>query len=182
MTYPLLTSRLSIEPLQLSDLHSFVSYRQEPEIARFQGWDPNYSAEQAIDLIESQAGVLLPKQGQWLQLAIHEQSSGELVGDLALHSLVANEFVFEIGFTLALKHQGRGFGREAVSKLLSFLFAEVGARKIVANSDRRNVPSVRLLVDLGFQLEPTKSLTENFKDELVTVDYFECLPQSVTDR
>jgi RimJ/RimL family protein N-acetyltransferase len=181
MSYPLLTPRLSIEPLNLSDLDAFVSYRQDADIARFQSWDTTYSAEQAVELIESQAGVLLPKQGQWLQLAVHEQISGELVGDLALHSLIENQSVFEIGFTIASQHQGKGFAREAASRLMIFLFSEVGAQKIVANTDRRNVSSIRLLLDLGFIFHPEKSWTENFKNEIATVDCFECLTQSVTN-
>ena len=182
MAYPLLTPRLSIEPLNLSDLDAFVSYRQDAEIARFQSWDTNYSAEQALELIESQAGVVLPLQGQWLQLAVHEQISGELVGDLALHSQTDSQSVFEIGFTIASQHQGKGFASEAASRLMSFLFLEVGAEKIVANTDRRNTASIRLLVSLGFKFHPEKSLTEIFKDEIVTVDCFECLPQTVTNR
>jgi RimJ/RimL family protein N-acetyltransferase len=65
---------------------------------------------------------------------------------------------------------------------MSFLFLEVGAEKIVANTDRRNVRSTRLLLDLGFSFHPSKSWTENFKNEIVTVDCFECLPQTVTNR
>jgi RimJ/RimL family protein N-acetyltransferase len=175
MNFPLLTPRLSIEPLKLSDLQAFVSYRQDPEIARFQSWDTTYSAEQALELVESQIGVLHPEPGQWLQLAIHEKMSGALVGDLALHSLVDSDSVFELGFTLASNHQGKGFAREAASKLISYLFADLAAKKVIAHTDRRNAPSVRLLAELGFKFHPSKSWTENFKNELVTVDYFERL-------
>ena len=179
MIYPLLTTRLRIEPLKLSDLDAFVGYRQDPEIARFQSWDTGYSAAQAFELIESQAGVSLPKPGEWLQLAIHEKINGELVGDLALHSLIDCESVFEIGFTLASKQQGKGFALEAASKLLNSLFAEVGANKIIPNTDRRNKLSIKLLLKLGFELHPNKSWADLFKDEFVTVDYYECLPQVV---
>ncbi len=182
MTYPLLTPRLSIEPLRLSDLDTFVDYRQDAEIARFQSWDTTYSAEQAVVLIESQAGVKLPKEGQWLQLGIQDQISGELVGDLALHLVSESQSVFEVGFTIASRHQGQGFAREAASRLMSFLFSEIGAEKIVANTDRRNTASIRLLVSLGFKFHPEKSLTEIFKDEIVTVDYFDCLSQSESSR
>jgi RimJ/RimL family protein N-acetyltransferase len=182
MTYPLLTPRLSIEPLELSDLASFVGYRQDAEIARFQSWDTTYSPGQAMVLIDSQAGVLLPDRGKWLQLAVHELMRGELVGDLALHSLIESESVFELGFTIASQHQGKGFAREASSRLMSFLFSEVGAEKIVAKTDRRNTASIRLLLSLGFKFHPEKSWTEDFKNEIVTVDYFDCLPQSGTNR
>ena len=182
MTYPLLTPRLSIEPLKLSDLGTFVDYRQDANIARFQSWDTAYSAEQAVELIESQAGVMLPDEGQWLQLGIHDRTSGELVGDLALHLVNESQSVFELGFTIASQHQGKGFAREAASRLMSYLFSELGAEKIVAHTDRRNTVSIRLLLSLGFQFHPEKSWTENFKNEIVTVDYFDCLEQSESSR
>ena len=172
MPYPLLTERLSIAPLAMPDLESFLAYRQDPEIARFQSWDPSYSREQALELIESQVGVELPSKGQWLQLAIHHLMSGELVGDLALHALEENKSRFEIGFTIAKQYQGRGFAREAALRLMNELGFEV-ATKFIAASDSRNKASIKVLTALGFQQQSMKGWTEEFKNELVTVDYFE---------
>ena len=142
MKYPLLTPRLSIEPLSILDLETFVSYRQTPEIARFQGWDTSYSREQAVELINAQQGILLPELDDWLQLGIRSRETDELLGDVALHALDTENRGFEIGFTVAPKHQGKGFAREAASKLMSYLASEVGAQKFVASSDRRNAPSM----------------------------------------
>jgi RimJ/RimL family protein N-acetyltransferase len=172
MPYPLLTDRLSIEPLAMRDLDSFVSYRQEPEIARFQGWEPSYSKAQAIDLIESQTGVELPSKGQWLQLAIHNRVSGEHLGDLAIHRLEDTDPAYEIGFTIATKHQGNGFAKEATRELMNYLRLQ-GATKFIAATDRRNTSSIKVLTGLGFEIKPSKSWSEEFKNELVTVDYFE---------
>jgi RimJ/RimL family protein N-acetyltransferase len=173
MPYPLLTQRLSIEPLALADLESFVQYRQDPAIARFQSWDTTYSKEQAIELISSQAGVLLPAAGDWLQLGIHHQLTGKLLGDLAVHLLEEAEPSYEIGFTIAGKHQGQGFGSEAAAKLIDHLFDEAGASKVIAQTDSRNLPSIMLLTRLGFKQQTEKSFTEHFKGEVVKVDYFE---------
>lgn len=137
MKYPLLTPRLSIEPLSIADLASFVSYRQDPEIARYQGWDASYSREQAIELITSQQGVLLPDLDDWLQLGIRSRDTGELLGDLAIHTVEVDaevevgvdvedevaQTVFEIGFTIATQHQGKGFAREAAAVLMNTLKA-----------------------------------------------------------
>ena len=172
MSCPLLTDRLSIQPLTLADLETFVAYRQDPEIARYQSWEPSYSKAQATELIESQAGVLLPGKDQWLQLAIHNRISGELFGDLAIHSIEDDHSIFEIGFTLARKHQSQGFAKEAAQKLLAHLELQ-GATKFFANTDSRNTPSIKLLNALGFELQPSKGWTEQFKGELVTVEYFE---------
>ena len=173
MTYPLEPQRLSISPLTAADLRSFVEYRSDPEIARYQGWDAPYSETKASELIESQAGIDLPPKGEWLQLAIHLSSTGELIGDLALHALDESHEGYEIGFTVAKRFQGQGYAKEATTVLIENLVCEFGAKRFIATPDNRNVPSIRLLESLGFIKRPEKSWDELFKGENVTVDYFE---------
>ena len=173
MSYPLLTERLSIQPLAMADLESFVTYRRDPDIARFQSWDTSYSHSQAEELIQSQNGVLLPEKGDWLQLGIHLGVSGELIGDLAIHRLDTESLEFEIGFTLARQFQGNGYAREALLALRDYLINEVGITKLEASTDRRNIDSIKLLEAVGFQRDLDRTFTEEFKGELVTVDVFQ---------
>ena len=173
MTYPLLTERLSIEPLALSDLEPFVKYRQNPEVASYQSWDDSYSIAQGRELIESQAGLLLPESGQWLQLAIHDRKTGNLFGDFAIHRMENELNCFEIGFTVASQFQRRGYGKEAAEKVLDYLVTQAGAKKFIATPDSRNQASIRLLLALGFEQRQEKTWTEEFKGETVAVFYFE---------
>lgn len=172
MIYPLSTQRLSIRPLALSDLEAFVSYRQDPDVARYQSWETSFSHEQGKALIQSQDGIELPAPGEWLQLAVHELSTGQLVGDVALHQLAAPR-EFEIGFTLATAHQGKGYAFESTSRLLEFLINEIWATKVIATPDSRNAKSISLLSKLGFTRNSSKCWVEEFKGETVTVEYFE---------
>ncbi len=155
------------------DLDTFVAYRQDPDIARFQGWETNYAKNQAIDLIESQAGSMLPEKGEWLQLAIHRLGSREHVGDLAIQSVEDEDSTFELGFTIAKPYQGQGFATEAASRLISYLISEAGAKKFIATTDSRNTASIKVLSALGFKQNSSKGWTETFKDEVVNVEYFE---------
>ena len=168
-----MTPRLSIEPLALGDTDSFVGYRRDPEIARYQSWDTDYSVTQAAELIESQPGVELPHSVGWLQLAIHDRMSGALLGDLGLHALHPSEGSYEIGFTLASEHQGKGIAREAARRLLEFLFDEVGATTVNASCDTRNASSIKLLEALGFRNIPEKGWSELFKGESIVMKFFE---------
>jgi len=172
MTYPLITERLSIQPLSMADLETFVEYRQDPEIARYQSWDTSYAHSQAEELIQSQNGVLLPEKADWLQLGIHLGASGELIGDLAIHRLDEERIAFEIGFTLARQFQGHGYAREALLALMDYLLNEVGATKLEASTDRRNMSSIKLLEAVGFQRDLNRTYTEVFKGENVTVDVY----------
>ena len=171
MKLELQTDRLQISPLEAVDLASFVSYRQQPEVARFQSWNCDFSQEQGLQLIQSQAGISFPPPGEWLQLGVRDNSTGELLGDLALHSLDI-ENSYEIGFTIAKEHQGKGFGKEAAARLLRYLFDEVGAGLVEANTDSRNICSIRLLSSLGFSQQVDRSWVEEFKGETVTVYVF----------
>ena len=173
MRFPLKTERLSLRPLAAEDALAFVRYRQNPEVAKYQSWEVSYSAEEGMKLVEAQAGIDLPAEGEWLQLAIHELKTNFLVGDVALHSLDATNASFELGFTLAPEFQGKGFGREAVGRVVEYLVDEVGATSLEASTDRRNIQASKLLIALGFEIQPARSLEEDFKGERVTVDVYE---------
>jgi RimJ/RimL family protein N-acetyltransferase len=169
---PLLTERHSIQPLSMLDVDAFLDYRQNPEIARFQSWEPSYSRADAENLIRSQSGVDFPLAGDWLQLGVHLLESGQLVGDLALHN-TGTEHTFEIGFTFALEHQGKGYATEAAWRLIDYLFDEKLAEVIFATPDSRNLRSINLLKKLGFANQEAKSWSEQFKGETVRVEHFE---------
>ena len=171
--FPLKTERLSLQPLAAEDVLDFVRYRQDPDVAKYQSWDGGYSAEEGMNLVEAQAGIELPAEGQWLQLAIHELKTDLLVGDVAVHCLSAKKNSFEIGFTLAPQFQGKGFGREAVGRAIEYLVDEVGATIIEASTDRRNIQASKLLIALGFEIQAERSWEEDFKGERVTVDVYE---------
>ena len=172
MRYPLVTNRMSIQPLELADLSEFVTYRHDPEIARYQSWDNSFSSQQALELIESQNGAALPEQGSWLQLAIHDLQTRVLIGDVALHNKEQDD-CYEIGYTIAKPFQNQGFAKEAVSRVLEELVSMFGVKRFIATPDSRNEPSIRLLVSLGFEQIASESWTEEFKGELVTVLFFE---------
>ena len=80
MTYPLMTLRLTIAPLTTHDAAGFVAYRQDPDVARWQGWDPTHSDAEAAKLIASQPSADVPDSGGWLQLAIHDRGFGKPQG------------------------------------------------------------------------------------------------------
>ncbi len=171
MSFPLTTTRLSIQPLVNADLTDFVSYRQDPEIAKYQSWEPTYSLEQGRALIESQTGVDWPAEGDWLQLGVRQIETQQLVGDLALHRLEATG-EYELGFTFAREHQGKGYATESAGALLQLLFEDRSAISVIAYTDSRNLPSKKLLETLGFVKNPAGSWVEEFKGETVTVEVY----------
>ena len=149
---PLDTARLRLRRFRTDDLARFVAYRSEPAVARFQSWPAPYPEADGAALIAEMVHSEPGKPGSWYQVAIEHRDSGVLVGDCAFCVLAENPSAAEIGFTLAGAHQKKGYGHEAVSRLIEGLFSVLGLERVQAMCDTENVGSIRLLERLGMSL------------------------------
>jgi RimJ/RimL family protein N-acetyltransferase len=153
LVFRLETERLILRSFQDSDLNAFVKYRSDPEVARYQGWDAPYGESAAAAFIqemkERQPGTI----GEWYQIAVERQADGEMIGDCAFHILAEDGQQAEIGFTFSRPHQGKGYATEAVTRLLEYLFGELGLRRVRATCDAANLASARLLERIGMRRE-----------------------------
>jgi ribosomal-protein-alanine N-acetyltransferase len=147
------TARLQLRPFQTADIAAFGAYRAEPEVARFQSWEP-YTAAQAAEFVAGQTGVAIPgAPGTWVQIGIALAGTDELIGDCALCLAADEPRNAEIGITLAPQHQGRGYATEALRALLTYCFAELKLHRVMAVTDCLNQGSVKLLARVGMRQE-----------------------------
>ncbi len=152
MNPEILTPRLLIRHFRESDLESFLAYRNDPEVARYQGWSLPYSRESALAFLVEMKDKQ-PAPGEWLQLALELSSTGESIGDLAFHLMKSDPRQAYLGYTLSRAHWGYGYASEAVRALLDHLFRELNLHRIVAECDADNTASQNLLERLGFRRE-----------------------------
>lgn len=173
------TERLVIDPLVASDVPAFVAYRSDPEVARFQSWHADFSAEDGAALVASQP-VGFPTPGEWVQLALRAPTadgsgSRVLVGDIAIGADASQPATFELGVTIAPAHQGAGYASEALRAAIDLLFAEHEAHRVVLQGDARNESVLRLLRRLGLRHEGTILEGDWFKGEWTTLERFALL-------
>ena len=76
------TSRLLIRNFKDADLSSFIDYRNDIEVAKYQGWKFPYTEEMGSSFMTQMKDMNTPKQGSWIQFAVALKESDELVGDL----------------------------------------------------------------------------------------------------
>jgi len=164
-----------IDPLVEADVPEFLAYRQDPEIARWQSWTPDYSRADALRLIKGQPASELPDAGGWIQLALRSRDVGNLLGDVAIHRLDSQPDTFEIGITLAAASRGRGLASEALDRVLEFLLIANSAHRVVAQCDARNEPVARLLGRVGFRQESRQVDADFYKGEWTTLDGYAML-------
>jgi len=147
------TQRLIIRNFTDSDLESFLAYRNDPAVAKYQGWSLPYPREKAEAFIAEVKDIHAPKQGEWLQLALELKETGEMIGDAAFCIKEEDMRQAIIGFTIASAFWRKGYAAEALSALLDYLFEDIDLHRIVADCDAENIGSWKTLEKLGFRRE-----------------------------
>jgi RimJ/RimL family protein N-acetyltransferase len=146
------TTRLRLRRFAAADLATFIAYRNDPAVARFQSWEGITEGE-AVAFVREQQTAPVGAPGEWLQIAIERKDNGRMIGDCALHVMEDDARQAEIGYTLAREAQGQGFATEAVATLLTWMFPTLDLHRVVAIVDTRNAASVALLERLGMRRE-----------------------------
>jgi aminoglycoside 6'-N-acetyltransferase len=146
------TTRLLVRRFQDSDLAYFYEYRNDPEVARYQGWD-SLGEARAQAMIQHQMRSEPGVPGQWFQFALEVKETGQLVGDCGLCVLVHDARQAQLGITLARPYQGRGFATEAVSAVLDYAFINLDLHRVMATVDAENTRSAALMERVGMRRE-----------------------------
>lgn len=134
-----------------TDLECFLAYRNDPGIARFQGWEA-FSREEAVAFLTGQQWQeFLP--GQWVQIAIWLKPAQCLVGDCALKIHRDDPRQATIGVTLARAHHRQGLATEAIGTLLNFAFDGLNLHRVRADTDPQNTAAWHLMERLGMRRE-----------------------------
>lgn len=173
---------MTLRPFVAQDAWYFAQYRSDPEVARYQSWDAPYSLEQAQRFVSALQAGTPGVPGEWYQLALEVQASGEMIGDCGFILLAEDPRQAEIGFTLAREHQGQGYATEAVLRLLAFLFCDVGVHRVRANCDPENGASARVLQRAGMRHEGSFVESLWFKGRWAGEEWYAILAREWTCR
>jgi RimJ/RimL family protein N-acetyltransferase len=81
-----------------------------------------------------------------------DRASGDIAGRFVLVP-TDDPDVSEIGYITVTQWQGRGVAAECMTALIAHAFAVEGQRRLIADIDARNLPSIALAEKLGFKRE-----------------------------
>lgn len=146
------TPRLLLSQLQVGDAPTMFGYRSDPEVCRYQTFEPSALAD-VEEFIGSLQSNPFDTPGLWYQFAIRLQESGVLIGDIGVHFIEEDPRQVEIGFTVSPLHQGHGFATESVVGLLDYLLGTIQKHRVCASVDPRNEASIALLKRIGMREE-----------------------------
>ncbi|MFK8102807.1 MAG: GNAT family N-acetyltransferase [Saprospiraceae bacterium] len=152
ITLNLKTKRLHLRALQMSDLADFHQYRSNPVVTQYQGFDV-MTLEAARQFITTNSTRTFGKAGEWVQYAIADLQTEQLLGDYAIQLDAQDVRIAQVGMTISHLHQRKGYAKEALLRILAFLFEEQSVLRVVEIMDAENTAAIRSLESVGFRQE-----------------------------
>ncbi|MGT2755744.1 GNAT family N-acetyltransferase [Streptococcus ovuberis] len=165
----LITERLHLRPIRLTDAEAMYDYGHRPEVARLAGFPVNQSIEECQHFIQMD----LNKAGDDVRQRIYAiclKNEDRLMGTVNFAKEIEPD-ILEIGYVLHPDLWGKGLIPEAASALISFGFQELNLRKIEIVVYDHNPQSQRVAEKLGFSLEARlrqrKKIDGSYQDKLI---------------
>lgn len=140
----LVTDRCRLREFKEEDLEPLMEYRNDDDWMRFQSFK-NLTKE------EYRKALLVPLNIEnGMQLAIADKETDILLGDLFLKK---EKDTISLGYSINRTHARKKYITEVMEALLPKLQENYSGCKIIAMTDRENIPSKKLLHKLGFVYE-----------------------------
>jgi len=159
--HTLMTDRLILRECQVDDAADLFAFRSDPEGQKFNS-QPMKDRDESVTLIDE------IRQAYATQCAVHwAVALAETGRVMALFDFGAWERYHrraEVGYDLAADNWGRGLATEALAAILSFGFQEMQLNRVEAQTIVDNLPSVRLLLRLGFRQEGVR---REYRDPII---------------
>jgi RimJ/RimL family protein N-acetyltransferase len=108
-----------------------------------------------------------------LIFGLFERGSERYLGEVALHHIEWDVPWFLLGYWIRASAAGQGYMREGIDVVTRLAFDQLGARRIEARVDPRNLRSRRVLEALGWECEGTlRQCARDAEGELSDLDVF----------
>ncbi len=148
------TERLILRPWKDSDAWSLYEYAKDSRVGPVAGWPPHASVEDSRDIIRN---VLSAEE----TYAVCLRQSNQAVGSIGLlppstshTSLGPNEF--EVGYWIGVPFWGQGLIPEALERIVTHTFVDLGASALWCGYYEGNAKSQRCSEKCGFVYHHTE--------------------------
>ena len=144
----LITQRLLLRQLQMSDAEEIFLLRSDPKVNEFVERKRAVTIEDAqnfIDMITTNQN-----KGEGIMWAITLKDDPKLIGVIVFWNFIKEKDEVEVGYELLPAYRGKGIVQEGLLKVIEYGFKILKLKTIGAYPKSANRPSVKLLEKCGF--------------------------------
>ena len=146
------TQHLQLRKMQIYDLDDSYAYTSQPEIARYNSWNPPRSLAECRDFFMLRV-IERYKRMQPTPWGVIDRATGHLIGLCGFTQWYPTTGRAEIAYGISKAYWGRGYIPEAVRIVLAFGFRVLGIECIQAACIAENVASERVMQKVGMSFE-----------------------------
>jgi RimJ/RimL family protein N-acetyltransferase len=157
--------RVRLRPFRATDRDDMFALFSHPEVARYWAFPPWTDPQQAADYLVPLVAPCAPDTVK-LPWAIADRATDRLIGTATMFNIYRDQQRAEVGYSLQRSQWGQGLAREAVARVLAYGFDELKLRRIEADIDPRNAPSLALVSHFGFKREGLLAARWNVNGEI----------------
>lgn len=150
--YP--TRRLLIRRMVPDDWRDLYEYLSDPEVVRYEPYDVYTRSDAMLEAANRANSESF--------LAVCLLTSGKMIGNLYVSRL--DDGYYEIGYVFNRRYHRKNYAYESCQALLALLFGRMGAVRVIAHCDARNVRSMHLMERLGMT-EESRFMGQDFTGE-----------------
>jgi len=144
------TERLVLREINQEDAEGIYKLRSNPEVARYETFQPYTNIKQAEDTIKWFSDEYKNKKGIVWGISLKDQT--EIIG--ILHCEIEMPKVrADFGYDLRPEYWNKGIMTETVKALLEFTFNKIDVFRIESAVSTKKYGSIRVLEKLGFVKE-----------------------------
>lgn len=169
----MLTPRLKLRPVRMSDAQDLYEYSSDPEVARHVLWDAHHSIHQTrayIRFLLRQYRNAAPS-----TFVIEMRDTGKVVGTIGFMWVQSENRSAEVGYSLSRAYWNHGIMTEALSAVLTFGFDTLRLNRIEAQHECDNPASGHVMAKCGMRREGTLRQRIYNKGRYADVDLYAIL-------
>lgn len=153
-------NKLRIRELTKNDVNVIFQLYSDKEAMKYRGSKPFENIEEAIAMIDKVAENI--KKGTEYRYAIIEKVSDELIGTYLITPVTTTNCL--IGCSIGKTYWRSGYGFEVMTLMLEYL-KSLGYKKTTGLIKKENIPSIRLVEKLNYELIEQTEYPEFYKYE-----------------
>ncbi len=142
------TQRLYLRESTPDDAAFAYLLNKDPEVVQYTGDPPFESVEEARQFLSNYTAYQDYGMGRWY---IFLKENDEFIGWCGLKYHPDTEAV-DLGYRLVKKHWNKGYATEASLACIDYGFNTLNLKEIIAQADKRNIASIRVMEKIGMQL------------------------------
>ena len=147
----LITPRLLLRKLSMSDAQDLYEYSREEDVARYVLWYPHRTVSDSRFYLKCLMRQY--RNHEPASYGITLRDTGKVIGTIGFSYINEEHMCAEIGYSLAKSQWGQGLMTEALSAMIEHGFADLRLHRIEATHDVRNPASGRVMEKCAMRYE-----------------------------